>query len=128
MIKSSRADRRLPDWTGVAQTPGQARLGARPCTPVRLDAPRTGGGLCDRRKKAGVQGTVEKVVLECGSLLERSGNPALRGFRCFLKSELIILPAVRFLLKPPRRALRFEVLQQPLQPRPKKVDKTRPNL
>jgi hypothetical protein len=26
------------------------------------------------------EGTVEKVVLECKSLSERSGDPALRGF------------------------------------------------
>ena len=29
------------------------------------------------------KGTVEKVVLECESLSERSGDPALRGFRDF---------------------------------------------
>jgi hypothetical protein len=30
-----------------------------------------------------LKGFVEKVFLECESLLERSGNPALRGFRGF---------------------------------------------
>jgi len=35
----------------------------------------------------GAKGLVEKVVLECESLLEQSGNPASRGFRVFLKSR-----------------------------------------
>jgi hypothetical protein len=36
-------------------------------------------------------GHVEKVLLECKSLLERSGNLALRGFCDFLKSKRLCI-------------------------------------
>jgi hypothetical protein len=63
-------------------------------------------------------GFVEKVVLECKSLSERSVDPALRGFCDFLEnSQLIELYPFNFLIKTAPRlwrgALQFGFFNKP---------------